>query len=563
LDTTKPEAKPPIPSDEVSAALLDLAAQGDLAALAARFLELVKGWAGPTAILAAAEDARSDSGWRLVPALCAGTGPLGAERAIARLVAEAPDCRRRPLLVKPAEETAGVRVRDNWIVPWSHEGEKGVLVLRGVAPGGPPNVGDAVLAAAGQLWPRLLGSPADRVQALIKDLEGAAGRLRDEAARQLERVEQARQLPSGERAELEAQLAAAHEQVQTGVKAHESSRARIAELEASVREAEERRQQAEGQRDATRAEIEKLASRVENLLAEQKEDGAQIEELKRSAAAGQAADASLRDAEQQRDQARAELERLAARVAELERDLAAATGRESEDGAARLRDAEAQRDQARADVERLTARVAEVEREATAAAERARAAEESAAALRAEAASPPAAAAAAPSPDSVHAALRRAAFVSEPLRTALRQVSGTPDAPRAAPWLSVVLLDREAPAPVALADALEAAGVRVRLAREPEELGLLLRDPAAADLEVAICDIAAFRPDQNAAGLIRTWEKDKPGLEFYISRGADPAEVDKARRVPQSLLAGHVPRPIQAAALLETLQILARKLGKR
>jgi hypothetical protein len=197
-----------------------------------------------------------------LPALCAGTGPLGTERVVARLVAETPDCRRQPTLVKPAEETPGVRVRDNWIVPWSHEGESGVLVLRGIAPGGPPNVGDAVSAASAALWPRLLGSPGERVQDLIMGVQDAATRLRAEADRQLERLQQARHLPADERAELEARLAAAREQLETGVRAHESSRALIAQLETSLRQAEEQRGRAETQRDELGAELQRERPRL-------------------------------------------------------------------------------------------------------------------------------------------------------------------------------------------------------------------------------------------------------------------------------------------------------------
>jgi len=507
LEPNRDETKLPIPLDEVSRAILDLAAQKDLGALASRFLELVRNWGAPTAILAAAEDAGSESGWRLLPALCAGTGPLGAERVIARLVTETPECRQRPLLVKPAEDAAGVRVRDNWIVPWSHEGDSGVLVLRGVAPGGPPNVGEAVLAAAAALWPRLLGTPADRMQELIEDLGAAAARLQAESVRQLDRLRQARHLPSDERAELEARLAAAQEQLETGVQAHESARARIAELEASLGEADRRRSQAESEREEARAELARAAARLAGL--------------EQAAGSAQAAAARLSEAEAERDQARAEAQRLSERVAELERAASAAARRAEE------------ADQAKA------------------------AAQVSSSSAHQELAAKAAAL------DAALSELRRAAFVSEPLRSSLLRAPGATSAHSSAPWLSVVLLDRDAPPPTALVHALEAAGVRARLAREPEELGLLVRDASAADLDVAICDIAAFRPDQNVAGLIRGWEKDRPGLAFYLSRGADPAEVDKARRVPQSLLAGHVQRPIQSAALLETLQLLARKLGRQ
>jgi hypothetical protein len=70
-------------------------------------------------------------------------------------------------------------------------------------------------------------------------------------------------------------------------------------------------------------------------------------------------------------------------------------------------------------------------------------------------------------------------------------------------------------------------------------------------------------PDQNVAGLIRSWDKDRPGLAFYLSYDLQsPAEVERARRVPMSLTAGHIPRPLVVARLLETIENLARRQGK-
>jgi len=508
------QAKPPIGLDEVAQAILDLASRSDLAALTSRFLELLRGWAAPTAVLAAAEDASADSGWRLLSALCVGTGPMGTERVVARLVAETPEGRKRPTLVKPAEETLGVRVRDNWIVPWSHEGESGVLVVRGIASGSPSNLGDAVLAVASAVWPRLLGSPADRVQALIKDVEGAAARLHAETSRQLERLQQARLVPADERAELEARLSGAQDQAASAGRALEASKARAGELEAALRQAQQERDQKAG-------ELAQASLRTEALASEQKASAARIEELQRAAGTAGAAEAKLRETEQHRDQARAEAERLAARVTEALREAMLAAER------ADLADRSAAADQ------------------------------QALQAFRQESGPKTAAF------ESAASALRRAAFVSEPLRTVLHGVVPASSAQAQPPWLSVVLLDRDTPPPLALADGLEAAGIRVRLAHEPEELALLISSPEASDLNVAICDIGSFGPDQNVAGMIRAWEKDKAGLEFYLSRSADPAEVERTRRVPLSLLAGHVQRPIQSAALVEALTILGRKLGKR
>jgi hypothetical protein len=73
----------------------------------------------------------------------------------------------------------------------------------------------------------------------------------------------------------------------------------------------------------------------------------------------------------------------------------------------------------------------------------------------------------------------------------------------------------------------------------------------------------SFRPDQNVAGLLRGWDKDRPGLASYLSYDAQsPVELERARRTPMSLTAGHIPRPLTGARLAETLDNLAKRLGK-
>ena len=161
----------------------------------------------------------------------------------------------------------------------------------------------------------------------------------------------------------------------------------------------------------------------------------------------------------------------------------------------------------------------------------------------------------------VRLALRRAPFVAAELGEALSWAASPPEGPASPPWLAIALLDREAQA--GLAGELEAAGVAVRTATHPEELALLLRSPEAKELSAVVLDVMTFRPDQVLAGLIRAWDKDRPGLGYYLSfASTDAAEVERAKRVPLSLLAGHVQRPVRAAALVEALKLLARKQGK-
>jgi CheY-like chemotaxis protein len=125
----------------------------------------------------------------------------------------------------------------------------------------------------------------------------------------------------------------------------------------------------------------------------------------------------------------------------------------------------------------------------------------------------------------------------------------------------IALLDREVVGIEPLASELEAGGVEVRIANQSEELALLLRTPDAVD--AVVCDVMSFRPDQNVAGLIRSWDKDRPGLSFYLSYDLQsPAEVERARRIPMSLTAGHIPRPLVVARLLETIENLARRQGR-
>jgi hypothetical protein len=87
-----------------------------------------------------------------------------------------------------------------------------------------------------------------------------------------------------------------------------------------------------------------------------------------------------------------------------------------------------------------------------------------------------------------------------------------------------------------------------------------MKTPDAQRLNVAVCDILAFRPDQTVAGLFRGWEKDRPGLAFFLSFSSeDVAEAERAKRVPMSLTAGRLPRPIPGPELIEKLQVLAQK----
>ena len=118
--------------------------------------------------------------------------------------------------------------------------------------------------------------------------------------------------------------------------------------------------------------------------------------------------------------------------------------------------------------------------------------------------------------------------------------------PRPARRHGIALLDRDVVSLEPVATELEQAGVEVRLANQPEEMALLLRVDASG-IDAVVCDVMSFRPDQNVAGLLRAWDKDRPGLAFFLSYDAQsPVELERARRTPMSLTAGHIQRPLPA-----------------
>jgi hypothetical protein len=158
------------------------------------------------------------------------------------------------------------------------------------------------------------------------------------------------------------------------------------------------------------------------------------------------------------------------------------------------------------------------------------------------------------------ASVRRAAFVPPMLRVSMEEFASlAASEPRPARRHGIALLDRDVVALESVASELEQAGVEVRLANQPEEMALLLRVDASS-IDAVVCDVMSFRPDQNVAGLLRAWDKDRPGLAFFLSYDAQsPVEVERARRTPMSLTAGHIQRPLTGARLSETLENLSAK----
>jgi len=664
-----PDERPPLALPEVARVALELAGERELGALLARFLEAAQKWAAPSAIVAAVRRPDSEAGWRLLPSLSWGSVPMGIERSLASLVEKSPECLARPTALRPTEEVAGVKPRDNWVVPWTFEGESGLLLLRGVPRPSPSNLGEALAVAAAPVWPRLLGGPAARVETLVREIGEAASRLQAEAERQLQRLQAAATAASGlereradetgrEQEELAGRLSrltadlesanaerlAASERLLAARRAVEAAAAEVTSLsaerdalKAALAAAEARATAAEARAGAAEQE----AAQARNAVVE----GAQIgnalaaeharerERAELASARADAAEARLRRAEQalataqaaataaqeaaqgaeQRALAaeeavkaaeqkaaaaedaatRAELARsaavapiveqpeLAAALAERERALEAAEARARAAEEA-LVHAQHQRVQALTAVERQSDEAtAEALREAvearTAAETKARDAEQALTEARrdfaelrsrsdqAESLARDASAridAALAGVREVIASAHRAAFVPSGLRLQLEEVAArvSPQPRAEGAWLKIAILDRDLGGLEPLAASLEALGLDVRVANYPEELGLLLRTPAAREIGAAVCDVMAFRPDQNVAGLLRSWDKERPGLPVFLSYDPEsPVELERAKRIPSSLLAGQVSRPIASARLVEILQLLARR----
>jgi hypothetical protein len=158
------------------------------------------------------------------------------------------------------------------------------------------------------------------------------------------------------------------------------------------------------------------------------------------------------------------------------------------------------------------------------------------------------------------AVMRRTPFLPPPLRVAAQEAAVAAGGEKKEErWARVAILDRDTPALEPLAGQLESAGLDVKIASHPEELALLLKTPEGRDLDAAVCDVLAFRPDQNVAGIFRGWQKDSPGLALYLSFSSDsPPEVDRAQRVPLSLTKGRFQRPLNWTELMEMLEPLRR-----
>jgi hypothetical protein len=634
---------PLLPLEQVAQAVRELGAERTLEGFAARFLESVRRWAAPSAVLAAVRDPAAEGGWRLLPALCTGSGPLGAERAVRQLVEELPQDLTTARLVRPVHEIPGAKMRPNCLVPWTWERESGVLMLRGVSGGAPGNLAEAIALLSAPAWARVLGGPAERVESSVAELGRLAERLRAEADRQVERLQAARTPAAPEppapdpdatarMAELEQQLTTAKAEIDRLSALDDAHRAegtleRLGEAHRAAAEAKAdaraaRESLAEAQKAAAEARAEASAARAEAGAAKAEIGAATAEataaraEATAAKAEAAAAREGLAEAEKAAADARAEARaakeglaeareaevKLKAVAEQLQAEKAASAWRREEERAVvetteekaraaakaaeeslaatrkELEEAEAsvarlivEREELRQQVSTLEKALGETEEERDEFHRESTRLEKRLHALGV--ARPPAAGEAGgesadPKPFSTEtveafrralAVMRRTPFLPPPLRVAAEEAEAAAGSTseRKEAWARVVILDRDTPALEPLAGQLEAAGLDVKMASHPEEIALLLKTPEGRELDGAICDVLAFRPDQNVAGIFRAWEKDRAGLALYISFSRDSApEVERAQRVPHSLTKGRFQRPLDWTELMSMLQPL-------
>ncbi len=578
----------PVALDEAARAGSDVARREDAQGVAAAFLELVQRWAAPSAVLAAVRDPKGVAGFRLLPSLCTGSISLGIERTLARLVEDTPECLERPTVVR-GEEVPGIRVRDNVVVPWWCEGDFGLLVLRGVPRPSRPGLGEALSLAGASVWPRLLGSPAGRLEALLGELGAAADRLASESGRQLERLKAAAApAPADDAAaarvtELEQTLARLQQErephaqqlasAQSGLESAQAERAAALDrLAAAARELEAARREREAAQHAHEVAQRELAA-----AARDRETAAR--DLESAVREGETARHDLLAARGDVEGSKRELEATRAGLEAASRELDATRGelelarRERDAAALDLAAARQQSDEAKRELAAAVEERGASERELDAA-RRELAARMAAPPLPASAEPQPAGASAAAPAASIDsasdalrlaiAAVRRAAFVPPMLRVSIEEVAALASREdRPARRHGIALLDRDVVALESVAAELEQAGIEVRLANQPEELALLLRTPDSSSIDAVVCDVMCYRPDQNVAGILRGWDKDRPGLAFFLSYDAQsPVELERARRTPMSLTAGHIQRPLTGSRLAETLENLAKRSGK-
>jgi hypothetical protein len=468
-------------------------------------------------------------------------------------------------------------------------------------------------AAAGEDRLRRLNELMTQAQALSEGLRTDARveeeRIAAEAARRSE-PERARL-----RAELETsrgEIAALRESLEEGKKAVEAARSEAAAAREKVEPLEKTKAEIEAARDASWAEARDLRGKVDGLVADLEAARKGADEALREKA--EVLEKGRGEAEMALNKAAAELAEAKTRAEAMDKELAAtrrtaddaraetANMRVAVDEAVKARDAaEARRERAQVEINQLWSSVESLQRQLQSDAERyqgERSALEDArrgqvrlaadAALSREnalAERDEARAAATAAKEASERAVEKARVLEErweacssAFTSALEAMRRTPFVPPAlrvslssterflapkqgpAPTARTLFLDRDTAGLEALAAELEAAGIEALVAHYPEEVSFFLKTPDARKLTAVICDVMAFRSDQDLTGLFRAWKQDAPGVSLLLSFKADhAAEAEKAQRVPTVLTAGYLPRPLEKGKVSDTIV----NLGKR
>ena len=169
------------------------------------------------------------------------------------------------------------------------------------------------------------------------------------------------------------------------------------------------------------------------------------------------------------------------------------------------------------------------------------------------------------------AAIRRTPFLPPTVRVAIGGAEevlvaeGAIEAPKTGGrGPRVLFLDRDTAGIEKIAGELEAAGIEVLVAHYPEEVSFFLKTPDARRLTAMVCDVMAFRGDQNLLELFRAWRQDSQNLALLLSFKADnPTETEKAQRIPVVLTAGYLTRPFDRQAVQDAVLMVARRQGGR
>jgi hypothetical protein len=262
------DAEPPLDTEAITLAALALGEEADPARRTARFLQIVEQWASPRLVLCLQRDDTVEGGLRVLPELSTGAAPPGFDRLLEAGESSEKSPLSRPEVVRAGEQMAGVRARDNWLVPWRRGEAAGLFLLRGVARPYPPNLGEAValLAAA---HGGLIGEPPAPASANgpalgpLEALRGELGRLGERIEQELKALRQEPGANGGTPA-----ATAADEELKTELA---GLRARVAALDQSVAIERARAAEAETARDRARHDAEDRRRRVEGLEAEARE----------------------------------------------------------------------------------------------------------------------------------------------------------------------------------------------------------------------------------------------------------------------------------------------------